>query len=367
MKNIIVTCILIVSMIVATITPALADDQTAKSVAESVAVAENLQSGYEASVISRMIGRAGAATATGAKGIAFEIMLKDLENLKSIIGANPPLQLSSSSIDPVADLVGVNASGEAVRMIQCKNGLSDSFIYDTFKRIQGNQYAEAELYMTTEAAEKYNAYAAARSAEQIAVDSGIGCSATEQIAGKALRNSATILKSSFKAGGYAAAITGLVSLAESIINGEDFETALSNTTVDAGISGISCTLAAVSTAEMGTILANLGASALMTGASTCVFGVLVACGSGYVLYILADDLNAKETIASAATALGAKACEIADNCVEFIDGLDLPGKFQQAKSVLTDAGKNVVECVNNISSSVTNSAFVKWLSGLVTN
>ena len=76
-----VATLLIGSMLLCTPAAAFPWDTAVTSV--GTAIQTGLES-YDISVIQRMVGRAGAYTTTGSKGIAFEINLMDQMNLKSM-------------------------------------------------------------------------------------------------------------------------------------------------------------------------------------------------------------------------------------------------------------------------------------------
>lgn len=58
---------------------------------------EIAREGYEASVVHRMTGRAGASTIKGAPGNALEIMANDKRNMKNLLKPDTVTKLTKSS------------------------------------------------------------------------------------------------------------------------------------------------------------------------------------------------------------------------------------------------------------------------------
>ena len=70
---------------------------------------EMVREGYEASVVSRMSGRAGAYSPKGAAGNALEIMANDKSNLSNLIKPDTVTKLTKSSTATQVDAVSINA------------------------------------------------------------------------------------------------------------------------------------------------------------------------------------------------------------------------------------------------------------------
>ena len=88
MRKSIVKSILAIGIVIGMIlgsTPTVYARSLEETSEEVTVVAESMFDAYEESVISRMAGRAGASTVTGAKGIAFEIIYADAQNLKNAL------------------------------------------------------------------------------------------------------------------------------------------------------------------------------------------------------------------------------------------------------------------------------------------
>ena len=249
--------------------------------ATGVAV-EAARIGYEGSVISRMIGRAGATAPNGAKGIAFEVLYQDAKNLKESIVSGVKTQFTKSSTAKTVDLVSMSKDGKVVGRYQLKD--TPNSISDTIKKVKTGQYNSAQLVCTSETAEAFNAEAAKKGISKVVVDSGISTETTTRIAQKALGNlpSASDLASTAgkaaKAGGV---VSGGVALVESTIRGDDFGETVGNVSVKTAEGAAS---AAVAGTAGEVIAVGVGAAGL-TGASAVVVpaAATIAIGGG-VMY-----------------------------------------------------------------------------------
>lgn len=137
---------------------------------------------YDASVIARMAGRSGAATQTGAKGIAFEIMASDKKNLfQAFKNELKTIQTKNPTAIQV-DLVTISKDGnKVVERLQLKDIQSDSGINSLIKRVKNGDYRQAQLLGTDETAELYNAKAAAEGISKTMKKSGISTKSTQRI------------------------------------------------------------------------------------------------------------------------------------------------------------------------------------------
>ena len=260
---------------------------------EVTVVAESMFDAYEESVISRMAGRAGASTVTGAKGIAFEIIYADAQNLKNALFLFKPferIKLSPSSTDQVADLVVTDIKGNVKGLIQCKNCTSISGIRQVLEQVASGQYDGAQLVGTKECAKAFNEAAVKAGIKDRMLDSNISSKFTESVARKyfgtnindfmtcALKNSATV-----------AAISSSASLIDSKIEGcSDAET-LSNIAVDTTSSLASYGGANAAKYIVTAGLAYVGAS----GAVTVVGAFAAEIVTGIVIIMGIDKLDEK--------------------------------------------------------------------------
>lgn len=343
------------SAIVATLMvqiPAFASDLGAAGATGTVGAlsAIGVENIYEASVVARMTGRAGASTVNGAKGISFEIIYSDIKNIFFNAKNGLKTKLSPSSIDPVADLVTTNKTGEIVQLIQCKDGTSPTHIKNVVDQVSAGKYSSAELVGTKEFASLYNESATANGVTQTATNSGVSTKTTSKVANKALGIAPSVgqlLKTTAKNAGIAAAITGCISLAESIYRGDDVYTATGNVVEDASISAVSIGLATVASAEIPAVLAALGASATVASAGAAVVAFIVPVAGGYALYILADKVHFGEKVADTMESIVASITSTYRNIEAKVISFDIPGKASTACAVVLDTGAIVKDTVQD--------------------
>lgn len=303
---------------------------------------------YEASVIARMTGRAGASTVNGAKGISFEIIYSDIKNIFCNFKNGFKTKLSSSSIDPVADLVTTNKSGEIIQSIQCKDGTSVTQINKVVEQVSSGKYSSTELVGTKEFTALYNEKAAANGVTQTATNSGVSTKTTSKVANKALGiapSGAQLLKTTAKNSGIAAAITGCISLAESIYRGDDIYTATGNVVEDASISAVSIAVATVASAELPVILTALGASATVASVGAAAVAFIIPVAGGYALYILADKVHFGEKVADTMESVVASITSTYHNIEAKVISFDIPGKASSAWAIVTNTGEIVKDTV----------------------
>ncbi len=216
--------------------PAHASDPDIVSETVSV-ISEAVVEGYEASVIAQMHGRAGAHTANGAKGIAFEILYKDMNNLKDFLcffKPSTPIKLSASSTDPIADLIVTDAQNKGIALIQCKDGTSTSYISKILQQVTSGKYSKAKLVGTKECAEAFNKLAEQKGVSVKMINSGLSTQTTQKIAEKALGGSIkqltkTVAASSISGGAFCGAIAAI----DSVIKGESAPDFIAHTSTEA--------------------------------------------------------------------------------------------------------------------------------------
>jgi len=302
-----------------------------------IAVATTAEAIYEASVIAQMIGRAGTST-SGAKGIAFEVIYKDLKNLKNLFKPGVTTQLAENSTDTVADLV-TKKGGEIIEVIQCKDGTSSSQITDMIKRASNGQYSEAELVATKECAEAFNEKAAASGLDVRATDSGVSTDLTSKIGelyNKNLITASQAMKDAMKCAGTAAAITFAVTVAESIVKGENFSETTGNALTETGVSALSVCVGSISKAAMYNLLVMVGAPSTLCTVAPGVVAFLVISGGSYMLHIVVEEYCVKEWISEETAAFCTKVTELAEDAQEYISDTFIP--------VVKDTYKVAAEC-----------------------
>lgn len=243
-------------------------------------VSDAVVEAYEASVISEMAGRAGSSTVQGAKGIAFEIIYKDLKNLENFICVFKPTErfaLSLSSTDEVADLIVTNKDASVIRLIQCKDGTSVSQIRKILQQVMDGKYADASLVGTKECAAEFNRLAAAKGIDAKMIDSGISTELTKKIAEKAVGGKiATLVKSASKSAKAGGVLCGAVSAIASVINGDTVPQTVGNVSIDA-LNGYLASGGAALAGELVTMgFAAFEAPAIVTTAG--VFAATIATG-----------------------------------------------------------------------------------------
>jgi len=350
MKNIIRIMVVAFCITLTTLVPALAcDTSVAGTIGATGAVAAlGVENAYEASVVARMRGRAGAATVNGAKGISFEIIYSDIKNAFYNVKGGLKTKLSASSIDDLADLVTTNKSGEVVQLIQCKDGISPAQIDKAIRQVSSGKYSSAELVGTREFASLYNQKAASDGISQTATNSGISTKTTTKVANKALGiapSGSQLLSSTLKNSGIAAAITGCISLAESIYRGDDVCVATGNLVEDASISAVSVAMATITSAELPALLTTIGTSATVANTAATVVAFVIPVAGGYVLYILADKCQLGTKIAGALSDAADAIVKTYHRVEGKIAVWDISNKANLAWSSISEGGANVKNLV----------------------
>ncbi len=245
---------------------------------ETVAfVSSAVVEGYEESVISQMIGRAGSRSPYGAKGIAFEIIYKDTRNLENffcIFKPSEKIVLSTSSTDALADLVVTNSDGSIVELIQCKDGNSYSQARNILRQVLEGKYEGAQLVGTKECAAEFNRQAEALGIEARMIDSGISTEYTKRVADKALGGTGALSKLLTSVGKSAMAggvFCGAVAAIESAICNDSIPDAVGHVTV-ASVNG------AISTGGASAVggLLTMGFAAVGASGMVSTIGVFAA-------------------------------------------------------------------------------------------
>lgn len=240
MKNTIRVFMAILLSIVLSATPVMAAPVEALTVVGNVksAVSEL----YDASVISRMVGRSGAATATGSKGIAFEIMYADKKNIINIFKKEIKTIQTKNPTATQVDLVTINSDGSnVVERLQLKDIQSDSGMKKLLKRIKKGDYRQAQLVGTDETVEIYNDVAAKQGITKVMKKSGISTKATQRIANKAVSQvptAATAVESIVETSVIFLAFGAVITLGESLVSGDDAADTISNTVISGARSGV---------------------------------------------------------------------------------------------------------------------------------
>ncbi|MCR4891158.1 MAG: hypothetical protein K5989_03100 [Lachnospiraceae bacterium] len=146
--------------------------------------AEISRQGYEASVVQRMTGRAGASTQTGAPGIALEITGNDLNNFKNITKPGTVTRLTKSPIATQVDAVTISREGKVLERIQYKDTPSKAGNWKSLSQTKSGKYNQVQLRGTKESAKMFNSAAEAEGLTKRMKSTGISHDTTQRIGDK---------------------------------------------------------------------------------------------------------------------------------------------------------------------------------------
>ncbi|HCT90665.1 MAG TPA: hypothetical protein DF613_04665 [Lachnospiraceae bacterium] len=251
-------------------------NENKKNESKSVAkMSEIGRQGYEASVMSRMQGRAGASTPKGASGIAHEVIANDIANVKNILKPGTVTKLTKSPTAKQVDAVTMQG-GKVLERIQYKDTSSVSGINKTLRQVQDGKYHQVQLRGTKETAKKFNQMAAKRGISKTMESTGISSNTTRRIGdkftGQALKPTGIgdAMKGTAMTSGM---VTAGVEAVKSIVNGDSLGEGTSHV--------VSKTAESVVTAAASTAAAEAAfgaASTLLAGSAIPVVGPLIAAG-----------------------------------------------------------------------------------------
>ncbi len=306
MKKIIATLIVTVIVALNVSMDVKAADMSIISTATgaSAAAMEAGSVAYDASVVARMAGRAGAAAPTGAKGIAFEILYADKSNIENAIknwGKGLKTLQTKSSTAQTIDLVTMDNTGKIVERIQCKDTASASATKQVVDAVKSGKYNSAQLVGTKEAAEAFNEKAAAEGLSKVMKDSGISTKASQSIADKALGNVTKvgyIAKSVGSSAAVGGGISGGFALVESLVKGDDVYHTTSNVAIETAAGATALGAADLIGCTCAEALVAIGAG---TGVITVVPVVVVIGSSVALMYVIErqiEDRDYKEILAT---------------------------------------------------------------------
>ena len=246
--------------------------------------------GYEASVVSRMTGRAGTGSSKGVSGIALEIMATDKSNMENLFKPDTITKLTKSSTAPQVDAVTTTA-GKVVERIQFKDTVSPSGVRKTLEQVKSGKYQQVQLRGTIEATEKYNAAAEASGITKAMKSTGISHDTTQRVGDKfinrpikpasmtdAIKGSATT----------SVAITTATEVGKSIMNGESMGECTSHV-VSKGAESALTTVVTTAVAETTTgLAATLLASSAIPVLGPAVVGIGTALCIGNAMGEITD-------------------------------------------------------------------------------
>ncbi len=336
----IVACLLAGAMITGSVTSAYAMDATAIKDTGLVAVAESVAAFTASKIDAIKLILDRCPSALGAKGVAFESLLKDKLNLINIFNKNFTASINAVQNDACADILIKDAAGNIIKKIQCKDTTTSSGISQLINQVKAGKYSDTTLYGTTECTEMFNAAAAKNGLDVRMVDSGISTKTTTSISEQAINahlkgvgdlglNLDAAAKASLKAGILGAILEAGISTYEAISEDMDIDEALSHITVNA-------------TAEFGAsagtgYVVTLAVTGLATaGISTVGIVILPLAIGGVTHWILASTLE------------------------NIIDTVDLESKlttcFNHAGVWIKDTSANCVATIVEIYSNISRNA-----------
>lgn len=271
------------------------------------AVAAGAVPAYEAKVIMETAGRAGCGTVDGRKGLAFEVLLKDVKNIKSMFKSGVSTKLSESSTDELADLVTTNTKENTVEYIQCKDGTSNAQARKVVNEMKSGKYDGATVIGTTESAEKINEAAAKAGISQTVEDSGISTKRTERIAKRAfgeMPETTTLIKSTGKVAGAGAVIAGVIALGESVSKHSDLYDTIGHVSTASANAAVSMGLMPIVVEGTSALLVTAGVTGAAAAAAPAVIGILVPTAAGYYLSVATETVGTEKVISNLAEKVG---------------------------------------------------------------
>ncbi len=322
-------------------------DKAEAVVAGSAIVAISAEEGYEASAAARMAGRAGASSTTGAKGIAFETVYSDTQNIKDFVkGTDNVTKQTVSSTAKQVDLVKVNESGKVISRIQCKD--TPNSIPKTIDQVKSGKYTQAQLVGTTETAEAFNAEAKAAGVTKTMKDSGISTKTTERIAEKALSsNPETVAKGVAKGASYAGVIDGGIAVYESVRDGDSIPDAIGHVATQTSVGTISggAALGTASVAAAGLAAASAGPAATVLVPTAVAVGVGVGVHKG--AEYLVEKYDVEETVSDTWETIGNESAQLVGGAIQSVDNTKVGTKVIDGAMVVSDTANKGFGYVTN--------------------
>ena len=324
----IISIVLIICLTTALSAPVLAIDAQETTMATSLFAAGG-SSSYIANVYMQVQGRAGWAAPDGAKGPVFEVVFKQMENLKDIAKRGVKTTLSKSSTDPVADVVKKDAKGKILEQYQLKDGVSDTQIRNVAEQIKSKHYGKTKMVGTKELAKECNQLLAKDGIEEAMINSNISTKTTSNIAEEMLQYTknhkfTTTIKNCGKASGIGVLLGGVIGLAESLQKDDDLYETISNMTASSADGAITMALYPVVVDGVRVFLTTAGTSAATTAAAPIVVGLVACSATGYVLYKAEEALDIKTVLTNALRKTGEIAVKAGKTVQETIRSADIP-------------------------------------------
>lgn len=251
------------------------------------------KAGYEASVITRAVGRAGANPHL--KGHIHEILVQDSRNARNLLTMNgASTALTKSTTAGTVDLV-TTRGGKVIERIQVKDVTSQSGINKLVKQCADGKYRSAQLVGSEESTQAFNKAAEKAGISKRMTSTGVSSKSTESLAQRAGASGSGTLGSAMsqaaKAGGAAGAIIGggvaAVQGCIDLVNGDADVVEVAGTVVKAsakgGVSGAAAGAAATASgAGAVAVVSALGISGMAATAVTVAAPIAAAVAVGYV-------------------------------------------------------------------------------------
>ena len=325
--------VIMATTIISTSVPAMANPLASAA----VVTGEAIKTGYEESVIQRMVGRAGAKTLNGAKGIVHEIIYADKLNLRDAFKKGTKTSLTKSSTAQQVDVVTTNGGKVAARY-QLKDTANS--IKETLKQVKSGKYQQAQIVGTKETAKAFNERAAAKGITKAMKSSGISTKTTSRIANKAL-NSVPAVSEIAGVAGIGAVASGVIAAVESDKRGDDFSEAAGHIAVGTTNGAISTGLGA---AAGGAVTAGF-ASAGVVGAAPVIAPAAVMVGVGIGTGVALEKVNEKYDIEG----------KISQTIDSTNKKYDLEGKVSRAvRPAYENISKTSIEAIEQLQNTVEN-------------
>ena len=279
---------------------------------------EMAREGYEASVVSRMAGRAGAYSPKGAAGNALEIMANDRSNLSNFFKPDTVTKLTKSSTATQVDAVTTKA-GKVIERIQYKDTVSPAGVQKTLNQVKSGKYQQVQLRGTIEATEKYNTVAKASGVSKTMKSTGISHNATQRVGDK-------FTKQQLKAGslgdavkgstGVAVGITAAIEVGKSIANGDSVGECTGHVVSKGAESALSAAAATVAAEATASAVGGLLATSAIPVAGPLIAGIGVTLLVGGAVSEITDGVF--DEIGSA---IGGAVDDVVDGVSDFVGGL----------------------------------------------
>ena len=279
---------------------------------------EIVREGYEASVISRMAGRAGAYNPKGAAGNALEIIANDKSNLGNLFKPNTVTKLTKSSTATQVDAVTTKA-GKVIERIQYKDTVSPAGVQKTLNQVKAGKYRQAQLRGTIEAAEKYNSAAQVSGVSKTMKSTGISHNVTQRIGDKFTKQPlkmGSLVDAVKGSTGVAVGITAAVEVGKSIANGDSVGKCTGHVVSKGTESALSVAAAAVAAEATASAVGGLLATSAIPVAGPLIAGAGAALLVGGAVSEITDGVF--DDIGSA---IGGAVDDVVDGISDFVENL----------------------------------------------